>query len=143
MVVSGFEKNLAVLLRTIWRWPRGFMTPADLIQIGLRCQRIQNESLRKGNLPGRIWHGLGGDSLGTMAVEKNDVDRKRSIDRNRTKRATRINASSTWIQVEGRVIMHVFTFSYGKISLGNDERQWVVDCVRQPRKKQWPIRFAL
>ena len=21
-----------------------------------------------------------------------------------------------------------------KISLGNDERQWVVDCVRQPRK---------
>jgi hypothetical protein len=30
--------------------------------------------------------------------------------------------------------MHVFTFSYEKISLGNNERQWVVDCVRQPRK---------
>ncbi len=70
MVVSGFEKNLAVLLRTTRRWPRGFMTLANLIQIRLRCRRIQNGSLRKGNLPGRIWHGLGGDSLGTMAVKK-------------------------------------------------------------------------
>ena len=37
------------------------------------------------NLPGRIWHGLGGDSLGAMAVEKNDVDREQSIDHNATK----------------------------------------------------------
>ncbi len=69
MVVSGFE-NLDVLLWTIWRWPQGFMTPADLIQIGLRPRRIQNGSLWKGNLPGHIWHGLGSDSLGAMAVEK-------------------------------------------------------------------------
>ena len=31
--------------------------------------------------------------------------------------------------------MHVFTFNVKKISLDYDERQWVVDCVRQPRKK--------
>jgi hypothetical protein len=110
------------------------MTPADLIQIKLRRRQIQNGSLRKGNLPGRIWHGLGGDSLGALAVEKNYVNRKRSVNRDATKCATQINASNTWVQVKGRVIMHVFTFSYEKISLGNDERQWVVDCVRQPRK---------
>ena len=34
----------------------------------------------------------------------------------------------------GRVIMHVFTFWYEKISLDNDERRWVVDCVRQSKK---------
>jgi hypothetical protein len=60
------------------------MTPANLIQIGLNHRRIQNGSLRKGNLPGRIWHGLGGDSLGIMAVEKNDVDQKRSVGCNAT-----------------------------------------------------------
>jgi hypothetical protein len=54
--------------------------------------------LRKGNLPGSIWHGLGGDSLGVMAVKKNDVDWERSIDHNATKRATRINASNTWVR---------------------------------------------
>ena len=46
------------------------MTPADLIQIGLNHQRIRNGSLRKGNLPGRIWHGLGGNSVGTVAIKK-------------------------------------------------------------------------
>jgi len=66
--------------------------------IGLKHRRIRNGSLRKGNLPGRIWHGLGGNSLGAMAVEKNDVDRERSIDHNATKRATQINASNTWVR---------------------------------------------
>ncbi len=79
-----------------------------------------------------------GTDLASIALaqwpSKYDVYWKRSIDRDATKRATRINASSTWVQVEGRVIMHVFTFSYEKISLGNDESRWVVECVRQPRK---------
>jgi hypothetical protein len=76
-----------------------------------------------------------------MAVEKNDVNWKQSIDRDVTKRATQISASNTWVQVEGRVIMHVFTFSYEKISLDNNERQWVVDCIRQPRKNNANLVF--
>jgi len=35
---------------------------------------------------------------------------------------------------DGRVIIHVFTFWYEKISLDNDERWWVVECVRQSKK---------
>jgi hypothetical protein len=70
MKVSGRETSLVVLLQTYWQWPQGFMTPADLIQIGLYHRRIRNGSLRKGNLPGCIWHGLGGNSLGMVAVKK-------------------------------------------------------------------------
>ena len=73
------------------------MTPADLISIGIKHRQFRNGSLRKGILPGRIWHGLGGDSLGAMAVEKNDIDRERSINQNATKHATRINASNIWV----------------------------------------------
>jgi hypothetical protein len=46
------------------------MTLADLIQIGLNHRQIQNGSFRKGNLPGLILHGLGGNSLGVMAAKK-------------------------------------------------------------------------
>ena len=46
------------------------MTPTNLPRIGLNHRRIHNGSLRKESLPGRIWHGLGGNSLGAMAIKK-------------------------------------------------------------------------
>ena len=48
----------------------GFRDPGRSIQIGLNRRQIQMEVSGGDNLPGRIWHGLGGKSLGSKAVEK-------------------------------------------------------------------------
>ncbi len=110
------------------------MTSADLIQIRLNHQWIQNGSLRKGNLPGCIWHGFGDNSLSTVAVEKNDANQKRSINRNVTNCAARTTCRTHWFGQKDGLLMHVFTSWYEKISLDNNQRQWVVNCIRQSKK---------
>ena len=44
------------------------------------------------------------------------------------------NASNILVWPKNGLLMHVFTFWDEKISLDNNQRQWVVDCVRQPKK---------
>ena len=116
MVVSGFEKTWPYYYGLFGdglgvSWPRPILYRSDLDVDKSKMEVSGRESFLA----------VFGTDLAAIASaqwpsKKNDVDRKRSIDRDGTKRATRINASSTWVQVEGRVIMHVFTFSYEKLA---------------------------
>ena len=188
MVVSGI--NPLLYCNGLPAKPWGFMTPANLIQIGLnwqiRCGNLRDQTLpvllrisgkalgfhdpqpilcrldlilaksilvvSGGNPPGRIWHGLGGNSLeglsswpslvmdfgwqilsfvywtgGWPIDQKNDNDWKRSINRGKSWEPKR---SNTQVQTKDGCYL---PFDL-KLALTTMKRPRIVDLFWQSKK---------